>query len=150
MTLIRWNPSHSSGRDLLAIQEELNRFADGFFTRSLRSDNGSFAPVVDIEETPEEFVFHLDLPGIQQKDVKVSLLGDTLTVRGERKSEKQEKNNGNALRVERSFGAFERSFTLHAPVRADGVKASYKDGVLEIRVPKADEARLREIEIQVH
>ena len=149
MALIRWNSSYPAGRDLLAIQDELNRFADSFF-RPVPRDNGGFAPVVDIEETPEEFVLQLDLPGIKQKDVKVSLMGDTLTIRGERKLEKQEKEDGNTLRVERAFGTFERSFTLHAPVRADGVKASYKDGVLEVRVPKADEARLREIEVQVN
>lgn len=149
MALIRWNSSYPAGRDLLAIQDELNRFADSFFRPAPR-DHAGFAPVVDINETPEEFVLQLDLPGISQKDVKVSLMGDTLTIRGERKLEKQEKKDGNTLHVERAFGTFERSFTLHAPVRADGVKASYKDGVLEIHVPKADEARLREIEVQVN
>ena len=88
-----------------------------------------------------------DLPGLTQKDVTVSLIGDTLTIRGERKHEKSEKS-GTALRIERNLGAFERSFTLGAAVRSDAVKATYRDGVLEIRVPKAEEAKPREIEIQ--
>jgi len=103
---------------------------------------------VDIEETPEAFVLRADLPGVPQKDVKVSLMGDTLTIRGVRNIEKEQKDR-NLLRAERSVGQFERSFTLGTPVRADAVKASYRDGVLEIHVPKADEARLREIDIQV-
>ena len=90
---------------------------------------------------------HADLPGVSQKDVKVSLVGDTLTIRGERRDERSEKS-GTVLRVERNSGTFERSFTLGTAVRSDGVKATYRDGVLEIRVPKAEEARLREIEIQ--
>jgi HSP20 family protein len=103
---------------------------------------------VDVEETPEDFVVRMDLPGVAQKDVKVSLMGDTLTIRGERKHEAEHKE-GSWHRVERAYGSFERTFTLGAGVRNDKVKASYKDGVLEVRVPKAEEARLREIEVQV-
>ena len=148
MALVRWTPGYSPTRDLVNMQEELNRFVDGFFRGAPRADLTPFTPVVDIEETAEEFVLRADLPGIQQKDVKVSLMGDTLTIRGERSWEKEQKNR-NLLRSERAFGTFERSFTLGTPVRAEAVKASYKDGVLEIRVPKAEEARLREIDIQV-
>ena len=75
-------------------------------------------------------------------------MGDTLTVRGERKQDGSEQD-GNWLRCERAHGTFERAFTLGSPVKADQVKASYKDGVLEIRVPKAEEARLREVEVKV-
>ena len=89
-----------------------------------------------------------DLPGMSQKDVKVSVMGDTLTIRGERRQASTHKE-GNLRRTERVHGIFERSFTLAAPVKGDQVKASYRDGVLEVRVPKTDEARLREIEVQV-
>ncbi len=148
MALVRWAPSYSPSRDLINMQEELNRFVDGFFRGApARPELTPFTPVVDIEETPEEFVFHVDLPGVKQKDVKVSLMGDTLTIRGERSFEPI--RDRNMLRMERTYGQFERTFTLSAPVRADGVKASYRDGVLEIHVPKAEEARLREIDIQV-
>jgi HSP20 family protein len=105
-------------------------------------------PVVDIEETPEQFVLRMDLPGVAQKDVKVHVMGDTLTIRGERRQSGTEKD-GNWLRCERSHGVFERAFTLGAPVRADQVKASYRDGVLEVSVPKAEEARLREVEVKI-
>jgi len=147
MTLMRWTPL-SPRRDW--IQDDVNRLFDGFFSRSaLRSDLPSaFTPAVDIEENAEAFVLRFDLPGISQKDVKVSLMGDTLTVRGERKSERNEAN-GNYRRIERVSGSFERVFTLDSPVRADQIKAQYKDGVLEISVPKAEEAKLREIEVQV-
>lgn len=151
MTLIRWNPSRLAPlRDLSTVQDEVNRLFDNFFTHGpLRGDlNATFTPPVDIEETPEAFVIRADLPGVNQKDVKVSLTGDTLTIRGERKQE-HTTQNGSHHRVERVSGSFERSFVLGAPVRNDQVKAQVKDGVLEVRVPKAEEARVREIEVQV-
>lgn len=148
MTLVRWTPAYKPSRDLIAMQDDVSRFIDSFFSSNAqRSEAVAFTPEVDVEETPEEFVLRADLPGVPQKDVKVTLLGDTLTIRGERKEEKSEKS-GNLLRVERHAGVFERSFTLGAAVRSDGVKASYRDGVLEIRVPKADQARPRDIQIQ--
>ena len=149
MTLTRWSPlTLSPARDLSS--DDLSHVFDSFFTS--RPWNGdlapAFTPPVDIEETADEFVFKADLPGMSQKDVKVSLMGDTLTVRGERKQESETKNGG-VHRTERIYGAFERRFKLGTPVRNDQVKAQYKDGVLEIRVPKAEEAKLREVEVQV-
>ena len=146
MAIIRWNPP---ARDLVDVQDEVNRLLDSFLTRSpLRQNGAVFAPAVDIAETSEDFVLYLDLPGVSQKDVKVSLMGDTLTVRGERKIEGSS-HQGNLHRSERVYGAFERSFTLGSPVKSDGVKATFRDGVLEVHVPKAEEARVREIEVQV-
>jgi len=148
MSLVRWTPVFRPARDLVTMQDEVNRFVDSFFRGdTLRGNLAAFTPAVDIEESPEEFLVHADLPGLDQKDVKVNLMGDTLTIRGERKEEKKE-TAGTALRIERSYGAFERSFTLGAPVRAEGVKATYRDGVLEVHVPKAEEARRREIPVQ--
>jgi len=151
MTLMRWSPTTLTPlRDLPMIEDEVNRLLDGFFTRgSLRGDlNAIFTPSVDIQETAEEFIVKADLPGVSQKDVKVSLMGDVLTLRGERKQENTTKD-GSHHRLERVYGTFERSFSLGAPVRNDQVKAQYRDGVLEVRVPKAEEARVREIEVQV-
>ncbi len=151
MTLIRWSPAPMTPlRDPTNIQEEVNRLFDSVFTRgTMRGDlSAMFSPAVDIEETPEEFVLRVDLPGVAQKDVKVSLMGDTLTIRGERRQESATKD-GSQHRLERVHGAFERSFSLGTPVRNDQVKAQYRDGVLEVRVPKAEEARMREIEVQV-
>jgi HSP20 family protein len=153
MAITRWTPAPLAPiRDLVNMQDEVNRLFDSFFTRgTLRTDQGaSFVPAVDIQETPEEFLLHVDLPGVSQKDVKVSLMGDTLTIRGERKVIPATAGDGkNYHRLERIYGAFERSFSLGTPVRNDKVHATFKDGVLEVRVPKAEEARLREIEVQV-
>ncbi|HEY6196658.1 MAG TPA: Hsp20/alpha crystallin family protein [Candidatus Eisenbacteria bacterium] len=148
MSLIRWTPRRN-GNDLTSLRTEVDRLFEDFFTPvPLKQDWASLTPPVDVEETPEAYVFRADLPGVSSKDVKVTVIGDTLTLRGERKRE--EKQDESSLhRIERMYGSFERSFTLGTPVRSDQVKAAYRDGVLEIRVPKADEARPREIEVQV-
>jgi HSP20 family protein len=149
MTITRWSPlTLSPARGLSGA--DLDQLFDGLFTQTpARGDVAPvFAPAVDIEETADEFVFKADLPGVSQKDVKVNLLGDTLTIRGERKQESETKNGG-IRRSERIHGAFERRFKLATPVRGDQVKAQYKDGVLEIHVPKAEEAKLREVEVEV-
>ena len=153
MKLIRWNPVTS--RRSLSLQDDFNNLfdIDRVFNEITRIPfDGEMqtlhAPAVDIEETQDEFIIHADLPGMSQKDVKVSLLGDTLTLRGERKREST-KNEENLHRTERMYGSFERTFKLGRPVSGDQVRATYKDGVLEVRVPKAEEARMREIEVQV-
>ena len=147
MTLIRWTPARSTG--LSDLRNEMDRLFDSFVsTRSLPTgDYDVMSPPVDIEETTDAFLLRADLPGVAQKDVKVSFAGDTLTLRGERKRE-SEAREGAVHRTERVYGAFERSFTLTSPVRGDQIKATYRDGVLEIRVPMAEEARVREIEVQ--
>ena len=149
MALIRWNPMMGgASREMMSIQDEVNRLFDGFLSRSgPSSEFASFTPAVDVEETANDFIVRADLPGLNQKDVKVNLIGDTLTIRGERKQEKERK--GNVHRVERIYGSFERSFTFNTPVKNDGIQARYRDGVLEVVVPKADEAKVREIEVQV-
>src|SRR5262245_26182821 len=145
MSLVRWIPRRN-----VALNTELDRLFDGFFNPTpLRSDWGALSPAVDVEETADAYVFRADLPGIPSKDVKVTVHNDTLTLRGERKRE-TEKSDGSMHRVERAYGSFERSFTLGLPVRADQVRASYKDGVLEVHVPKADEAKPRDIEVQIN
>ena len=150
MAIIRWNPvTLTPVRDLFGNQDEVSRLLDGFFTKSplLGDTAAAFTPAVDIEETADEFVVRADLPGVPQKDVKVSLMGDVLTIRGERKQE-SDRNDGGRHRVERVYGSFERSFRLGTRVSNDKVKAQYRDGVLEIHVPKAEEAKVREIEVQ--
>jgi HSP20 family protein len=148
MSLIRWTPRRT-GQELRPFDSDFNRLFEGFFAPvTLRQDGALLTPPIDVEETPDAYVFHADLPGVNAKDVKITVNGDTLTVRGERKREEQ-KTEGSLYRTERLYGAFERTFTLGTPVRSDQVKAAYRDGVLEIKVPKAEEARAREIEVQV-
>jgi HSP20 family protein len=148
MKLVRWTPSRT-GREWFAMQEQLNRIFDDMLARPAFSDDLAplFAPPADIHETAEEFVVRMDLPGMTLQDIKVSLAGETLVIRGERKREKVE-NGVTPHRSERLYGAFERAFELGAPVRGDAVHAAYRDGVLEVRVPKAEHARVREIQIQ--
>ena len=146
--LIRWSPNPS--RDLLGLRDEVDRLFDSAFQPRVPGVDwpAAISPPVDIEETQDEFVVRADVPGVSQKDVKVSLHGDVLTIRGERRQAKETKTE-NLHRVERRYGTFERSFNLGVAVRADQVKANYRDGVLEIHVPKAEAAKVREIEIQV-
>jgi HSP20 family protein len=148
MTLIRWNPMPGASRELATLHDEMDRLFDSVFTRTAQGLQTVFAPPVEVIETPDAFVLKADLPGVNQKDVRVSLLGDTLTIRGERKRESAVAE-GSVHRSERLYGSFERSFSLGGPVRADQVSASYREGVLEVRVPKAEEAKVREIEVQV-
>ena len=151
MTLIRWNPSfRSPGRELVRLHDEMDRFFDDLIGRDpLRGDvRAAFLPPIDVEETAEGFVVKADLPGVSQKDVKVSLVGDTLILRGERRTEPSSRD-ATSHRCERLAGTFERTFTLGTAVRGDQVQATFRDGVLEIRIPKAEEARVREIEVKV-
>jgi len=146
MSLIRWTARPLSPDQ--TFRRELDRlFEDVFTSPRSRSEWAPATMPVDVEETAEAYVFRADLPGMEAKDVKVSLEGDTLTLRGERKRD-EKSSNGSVHRAERSYGAFERQFRFGTPFRGDQVKASYKDGVLEVRVPKADEAKAREIEVQ--
>jgi HSP20 family protein len=147
MSLIRWTP-RPNGTPLATFSPEIDRLFEQLVTPSTpQRRSAALVPAVDIEETSDAYLFRADVPGVDAKDVKVSVTGDTLTFRGERKRS-SESSEGAVHRVERSYGVFERSFTLGVPVRTDAVKAAYKDGVLEIRVPKADEAKPREIEVQ--
>ena len=149
MALIRWMPART-GRELVSFRDSFDKLFDEMVTSSPWAGDLAplFAPPADIHETADEFVVKMDLPGVSQKDIKINLTGDALVIRGERTQEKTE-NGVSRHRVERVYGAFERAFTLPAPLRGDKVKATYKDGVLEIHVPKAEEAKVREIEIQV-
>jgi len=150
MNLIRWNPVLSTPVRGASFNDEIDRLFEGVFNGvGLGLEPGpAHTPAVDVEETAEEFVLCADLPGLSQKDVQVSLLDDTLTIRGERKLGREVKDH-NYHRVERPSGSFERSFTFGVPVRGDGVQAQVRDGVLEIRVPKAEQAKVRDIEIKV-
>ena len=135
MTLVRWDPL-----------QELVRWSTG-----TRVDDafGAWAPAVDIYEKGHDLVIRAEVPGIDKNDIAVDIENGVLTLRGERKRE-EKKSDGSLHRVERATGVFERSFTLGLPVRADQVKASYKDGVLEVHVPKAEEAKPRDIEVQIN
>jgi HSP20 family protein len=155
MALIRWNPTHELDRwpsDFFGIQREINRVFDDFIHGGVQADEGFmtsyWTPAVDIAEQENEYIVKMELPGVNKDDVKISLEANILTIKGEKKQEKEEKNK-NLHRVERSYGSFQRSFTLPTTVKSDKIDAIFKDGVLSISLPKAEEAKPKQIEVKV-
>lgn len=137
MTLVRWDPF----RDLMGLHQRFNQAASGS-----EDTYGSWAPTVDIFERGEDLVIRAELPGVERDDIEVRVEDNTLMLSGERKRE-QEFDEANAYRLERVYGKFMRSFRLPKTVDASHIEASYKNGVLEVRLPKAEEAKPRKIEI---
>ncbi len=110
----------------------------------------NWIPAVDVEETENEYLFKAEMPGMKKEDVKISLLDNVLTLTGEKRTEEKKTDKEKKYhRVERSYGAFQRSFALSSPIRAEKISASFKDGILEISVPKSEEAKPKEIDIDV-
>jgi len=136
---------------MLNMREEMDRMFDNFFRADLPETSfarGTWAPVVDISETPDDFVITAELPGLTKEDVKISYQDGMLNIHGEKRHEKEEKKK-NYHRVERTFGAFERSFRLPSRIMVDRIDAKFKDGVLTLTLPKAEEARPKEIPIKI-
>ena len=134
---------------LTGLQEQVNRLFDGAFPR--RSENSAittWAPAVDIYETENELVVKADLPDVSEKDLDVRVENNTLTVRGERKFEKKVEEE-NYLRVERTYGAFSRSFSLPNTINSEAIKAEYKNGVLTVTLPKRAESKPKQVKVNV-
>jgi HSP20 family protein len=140
---------HHPGRDLANLQDEMERmFRHVFGGESERPTTaGAWSPVLDVEESEDGFVLHVELPGVGPDDVEVSLEENILTITGER-SFYRDRNADSFRRVERRFGRFHRSIRMPDRVDSDRVEASYKDGLLTITVPKAEEAKPRRIEVK--
>ena len=130
------------------LQEEMNRLFSDYFGQTAETKTPAIAPAVDLLETKDAVKVKVELPGISKEDVEISLKDDLLTIRGEKRQEKEEKGE-NRYYVERSYGSFSRTLTLPSGVKADNVKATYRDGVLEIILPKVEEAKTREIQVKV-
>jgi HSP20 family protein len=146
MTITRWKPMNADLRPFLA-DSPVSRWMDEFLNSQRSGDMPVWGPNVDIVENPDAFEIHAELPGIKQEDVKITLDNSTLTLSGEKKQELKE-DHDNVLRIERNYGRFERSFSLPATVKAEAVKAHYEDGVLRIVLPKAEQAKSRQIAIE--
>ena len=147
MAIVRWEPF----RDLLTTQREFDRlFKEAFSPMSGETEvsTRSWAPPVDIYETDDAIVLKAELPGIDPKDVEVRVEDNTLYLKGERKYEKEVKEQ-NYHRIERSYGSFARSFSLPSSINAEKVKAEYKDGLLTLTMPKREEAKPKTIKIDV-
>jgi HSP20 family protein len=147
--LTRWDPF----RELVTLQERMSRLFPEFGTlgREGREEAlmaGNFAPPVDIYEDDHSITLKLEVPGIEEKDLDIRVENNVLTVRGERKFEKDEKEE-NFHRIERRYGSFSRSFTLPNTVDTDSVNAEYHNGVLELKFAKRAEAKPKQIKVNI-
>ncbi len=143
--MVRTNPLFEVGTE---FSREMERWMDGL-SRGLVRFTDEWSPTVDISETKDEVIVKAEVPGMTKEDISVFLQDNVLTLRGEKKQEKEEKDK-TFHRVERSYGSFVRSFTLPTLVQADKVKAAYKVGVLQITLPKAEEVKPKEILVSVN
>ena len=149
--LTRWNPL----REMEDMQRRISSLFDSrpFRRSNLTNDEESitvaeWAPLVDIAEDDKEYLIKVELPEVQKDDVKVTVESGTLTISGERKAEKEEKGR-KFHRVERSYGRFERSFSIPDDAESDNVKAEFKDGVLRVHLAKSEKARPKQIEVKL-
>ncbi len=146
MAIIRWDPF----RDLVTLRERMNRlFEDAVSTaRSEEKDmiSSSWAPAVDIYEDEKQLVLTAEIPGIDEKDVEIKIEDNTLSIHGERKLEKETKEE-NYHRIERAYGSFYRSFTLPNHIDQDKIQAEHENGVLKISMPKRPELQPRKVKI---
>ena len=147
MALIRWDPF----RDLLTLQDRMDRLFQDSMTRNRGYEEtlapGFWSPPVDIYETDEAVILKAELAGLTKNDVTIEIKNSTLVLRGERKFEKDIKEE-NYHRIERSYGSFSRTFSLPQTVDHSKVTATFKDGLLEISIPKIIDARPKQIEIK--
>ena len=145
-SLVRLNPV----REMLTFQDDVNRlFSDVLGRRFLTEESTSlWQPPCDIEELPEKYIVRVEVPGMKLEDIKILVEDNRLVIRGE-KARMEERKGATYHRVERLFGTFERAFTLTHALKSEKIEAIYKDGVLEITVPKIEEAKGREIPIKV-
>jgi HSP20 family protein len=148
MTLTKWDPF----RDLVTLQDRMNRLFDES-VRNVRTgdealSSGIWSPAVDIYETENEVVLKAELPEVNQKEIDIQVENNTLTLRGERKFDREAKQE-NFHRVERAYGTFSRSFTLPGTIDQERIKADYRDGILKISLPKREESKPKQIKVAV-
>lgn len=147
MELVPWRPF---GGELSSFRREMDKVWNSFFGGESYSGmlTEEWVPSVDISETKDNFVIKAELPGLEANDVKVAVSGDLLTIKGEKKKEEEEKDEHHYC-AERYYGAFQRVFQVPAGVKGDKVDATFKKAVLKVALPKAEEAKKKEIEIKV-
>ena len=146
MALVPWKPFD----ELTSFRREMDRLWDRFFSERPALDmlEKGWEPTMDITETKSDLIVKAELPGIDPKEIDISLTGDTLTIKGEKQQEKEEKEE-NYYRIERSYGIFSRTIKLPVSVQNDRIKASYQHGVLKITLPKSGEAKQKQVKIKV-
>jgi HSP20 family protein len=147
MNLVKWSPF----RELEEMQTRLNRFFNEAPMRAMPSDGGFFAdwaPPVDVEENEKEYLIKAELPEVKKEDVKVQMLDGILTIEGERKQEKEEKGK-KFHKMERSYGKFVRQFSLPTEIEPAKIQAEFKDGMLNVHLPKTANAKPKAIDVKV-
>jgi HSP20 family protein len=149
-SIVRFDPFE----DLSRLQREMNRlFNDSYSAPTTRRspDSAAFsagwAPAVDVAEDASEITLKIELPGVKKDEIDLELSSDTLTIRGEKKFEEKEKA-GNYVRIERSFGKFQRTFSLSVPIQQDKITANFSDGVLTVRLPKSEASKPKKVLVQ--
>ncbi len=140
-------------KDFGSLQERINRMFDDtirtlYPTDGEELEKGIWAPAVDIYETNDSFVVSADLPGLNKDEIQIDLKDNTLTLKGEKKFE-EKVSKDNYIRVERAYGSYVRSFTLPQNVDPEKIKAKYKEGVLEVTIPKKEDARPKQIKVEL-
>jgi HSP20 family protein len=135
------------GRSFTPSRDLFDRFFDDWNFPSLLSEKDEWIPAFDIAENDKEYIVSAELPGIDIKDVEISISDGILTVKGEKKHEKEDKGE-NYHRIERLYGSFHRSFRIPGKVESDKVDASYRDGILKVLLPKAEGNETKKIEIK--
>jgi HSP20 family protein len=141
-TLVRWEPF----RELATLQTEMSRLMNGVFEGSGRTTQ-NWVPAVDVWETEHELVYAFDLPGVAEDEISIELQDDTLTVSAQRDRKEEARSEDGFVRYERRFGTFSRAVGVPQGIDEKGVKAEYRDGVLEIHVAKPEETKPRKIQI---
>jgi len=146
MTVItRWDPF----REFTTLQDRMNRlFRDSHGDHEEALTTSTFAPAVDVYEDEHNITLNIEVPGIEEKDIDVRIENNTLTVHGERKFEKEQKEE-NFRRVERQYGSFTRSFTLPNTVDTENIQANYDKGILKIQLAKKAEAKPKQIKVNL-
>lgn len=140
----RWEPF----RDMLNLRADMDKVFSSFFGGFIEEREGFWAPVIDIEEDRDSIIVEAEIPGMKKEDIKVAVHGNILSITGERKQEGETKNK-TFHRIERAYGKFSRTITLPADVDADKVKASYKDGILKIKLSKPETGKLKQIDVEI-
>ncbi len=144
-TITRWDPF----QDVLSLREAMSQLMEESFVQPTAAQGGkNFVPALDLSETAEGYLVEAALPGVKPEDVEITVENNVLTIKGETRQEVDEQKR-NFHRVERRFGAFQRTIGLPTTVKADAIQASLTNGVLRLEIPKAEEVKPRKISVQV-
>jgi HSP20 family protein len=147
MTLMKWDPF----RNMVTLQDRINRLFEDAFPRAAETEEDlvcAWRPVVDIYETEQGGVIMVDLPGVNKEDVSVEVKENVLTIQGERKPEMQVENEL-YYRRERACGTFQRSFSFRSVIAPDTIKASFRNGVLKVEIPKPEEEKPKKVSVSI-